>query len=225
MSLGVVLVYKVHIIGTDEFDIMLPCQFDEDFVHLLLDREGLAIGTLVGVLHFMALQFQVVILTKDSFIPTYGFLCPFDVSIVDLPWNLACNASRTDDEAFVKEFQVVAVGSGFVVEPVNPRTRNQFDQVVIALLVLRQHDKMIAHSVAQLLVFRFLIAWGNVHFTADNRFEGFQTLVLALLVKFVACVAEFLDTHHVTMIGDGHASHAVGRGFVEEFRYTGLSVE
>ena len=48
---------------------------------------------------------------------------------------------------------------------------------------------------------------------------------LGLAAHFVGVVEELLDTHHVAMVGHGHAAHAVGNGLVNQFGDGRLSVK
>ena len=84
---------------------------------------------------------------------------------------------------------------------------------------------MVAAVVSILLHHVFLAVAGHIHLATDDGFERFEPVFLALLVDTAAVIDELLDTEHGTMVGDGHAFHAVVDGFVYEIRYLGLPVE
>ena len=65
----------------------------------------------------------------------------------------------------------------------------------------------------------------DIHLTAKDRFERFQPLLFATLVDAAHIVMEFLDAEHVSMVGNGHASHTIADGFVHQSFDTGLSIK
>ena len=62
VSLGILLIHKVGIVGTDKFYPVFPSQFDKYLVSLLLQGIGLSVGSLSRVCHLMALQFQIIVI-------------------------------------------------------------------------------------------------------------------------------------------------------------------
>ena len=225
VGLSIFLVDEMSVVGTDEFDAILASQLDEHPIGLLLQGECLAIGPHIGVFHLVALQLQIVVVAEDALMPFDGLAGTGDITLQNLVWHFASNTGRAHDESFVEAFQVGTVGAWTHVETVDPRTRDELNQVLVALIVLRQHDEVVAALVflAVLLLLRSVL--GNIHFATENRLEGFQAFALALFVDADAIIMKLLDAKHVAMIGDGHASHAIVDGLVDQLRYLRLSVE
>ena len=91
--------------------------------------------------------------------------------------------------------QFLAVCSRTIIETVDPGIADEFDQVLIAVGILGQHDEVIAAKV-------FL-----------GLFQAFVT------------VMKFFNTEHVAVIGNRHASHAVLNSFVHKLLDTRLSIK
>ena len=66
-------------------------------------------------------------------------------------------------------------------------------------------------------------AFGNVYLATDDGLEFFLGALSFVLLVYV--VVELLDTHHVTVVGDGDTLHTVGNGLVDEFGYGCLTIE
>ena len=225
VGLGIVLIHEMGIVGAHQFDAILTGQFDDHLVGLLLQGEGLAVGPLVGILHLMALEFEIIVIAENALVPLDGLTGSLDVALEDLVGHLAGDAGRTDDETLMKLLQVGVVGAGTHIEAVNPGARHEFDEILITLIVLGQNDEVPSTLVMVLLATVGLRAAGHIHLATENRLEFRLAFGLPLLVDLVAIVKQFLDTHHVAMIGDGHAAHAVGQGFIDKFVDARLSVE
>ena len=54
----------------------------------------------------------------------------------------------------------------------------------------------------------------HIHLTAKDGLERFQSLLLASFVDTSHIIMKLLDTEHVTMVRDGHSTHAIAQGFV-----------
>ena len=136
VSLGILLVNEVGIVGTDEFDAIFTSQFYQHLIGFLLQRVRLAVGTDGGVFHLMALQLQIVVVTEEVVIPFDGLTGSGDVVFQYLGRYLTGNTGRADHQPLVVFLQVFAVGTGTHIVAVNPRVADQFNQVLIALIVL-----------------------------------------------------------------------------------------
>ena len=64
-----------------------------------------------------------------------------------------------------------------------------------------------------------------IHFTTKDRNKGVQTFFLATFVHTDTIVVKLLDTKHIAMIGDSHASHAITDSLVDQILYLRLSVK
>ena len=114
-------------------------------------------------------------------------------------------------------FEVGTVSARTIVIAIHPRTTHELDEVLIALKVLGQHDKMIAAVVVHLLHHVFLAASRHIHLAAENGLERLLALFLPTLIEAAHIIVEFLDAKHIAMVCDGHAAHSVGHGLVNEF--------
>ena len=121
--------------------------------------------------------------------------------------------------------QILAVGTRTHVEPVHPRTAHQFDEVLVALIVLRQHNEMVTALMALIVLERLGAIARHIHLATEDGLERFQSFLFATFVHTVHIVMELLDAKHVAVIGNGHTLHAVGYSFVYQPFDARLSVE
>ena len=126
---------------------------------------------------------------------------------------------------------------------------------MVALLVLGQHHQVPARLVHLALAQRLVATAGHIHLAAEDGHEGraggllghlgLQTLSqrvgggvggyfqcagvelfqLGLALDLDDIVEELLDAHHVAVVGDGHAFHAVGQGLIDQGGDGRLAVE
>ena len=225
VGFGGLLVLKVDVVGADHLDAILLGKLQQHLVGLLLQGVGLAVGQYGGILHLMALQLQIVVVAKHPVIPLAGLTGSFDVALDDLRGHLAGNAGRADDEILMVFLQVGAVGAWTVVVAVYPGPRDQFDEVFVPMIVLGQHDEMIAGVVAVLLHLVLLTVAGNVHLAAKDGLEGLLSVFLSVFVDFGTIVRKLLDAVHHAVVGDGHTPHTVADGLVHQVVDARLSVE
>ncbi len=225
VSLSVLLVHEVGIVGADELDAIFLSQFDEHAIGFLLQGEGFAVGPDAGVFHLVALQLQIIIVAEDTFIPLDSLTGSGNIVADNLGRHLSGYTGRAYDEVFVITLQVFAVRSRTHVEAIDPRTRDEFDQILVAIVILGQHDEVPSALVALVGLTKFLLAVGHIHLTAENGFERLQPFLLAAAVYLIAIVEQLLHAEHVAVVGDGHAAHAVANSLVNQFLDTRLSVE
>ena len=93
------------------------------------------------------------------------------------------------------------------------------------MVVLRQHDEVIARVVVHALVLVVHRAAGYVHLAAEDRLERRFALLLPAFVDLGAVVRELLDAEHHAVVRDGHAFHPVGHGLVDQPCHLRLSVQ
>ena len=125
VSLGRVLILKVAVVGTHHLDAIFLGKFKYHFVGTLLQRECFAIGTLMRILHLVALNLQIVVFAKHTPIPLYGLSGPLNVTIQYLGGHLTCNTRRADNQALMVFFQIPTVGSWLEIKAIDPRATNQ----------------------------------------------------------------------------------------------------
>ena len=225
VCLGVFLVHKVGIVRAYHLDTHLFRHFQHHLIGTLLQRVRLSVGPYMRVFHLVALQLQVVVVAKNAVIPLRSLACAFDVVPQNLAWNLARDARRTNNQSLVIGLQVFAIGSRAHVISVYPRSRNQLYQVLIPLIVLRQHNKVVATHVSILLHLVCFAVSRHIHLTADDRLKFGQPFFFALAVNLFAVVKKLFRAEHVAMIGQCHTAHAVGYGLIHKALYARLSVE
>ena len=84
---------------------------------------------------------------------------------------------------------------------------------------------MIARLVAILGNLVGLVVSGHIHLASEYRLEWFQPLFFPALVDAGTIVGELLYAKHHSVVGDGHAPHAVGNSLVNNFVNLRLPVE
>ena len=173
VGFGILLVYEVCIIGTNQFDAVFVGQFNEHLIGLLLHGECLAIGTDGGVFHFVALQLQIVVVAKYSFMPLNGFAGAGNVAVQYLLGHFASNTCRADDEALMVLLQILAVSTWTHIETVHPRTTHQFDEIFVAGIVLGQHDEVVTTLVFLVIFQQFRPVSRHIHLATEDGLEGF----------------------------------------------------
>ena len=173
----------------------------------------------------MALQFQIIVIAKHALMPFDGLARSGNVAGEYFLGHFTCYAGRTNNEVLVVALQVDAVGTGPHVIAVDPRPRNQFDEVLVSVIVLGKYDQMVTALVFT-SVFLFLGSMlGHIHLAAEDRLEGLFSFFLEFLVDTVAIVEKLFDAKHVAMVGDSHSPHAVGNSLVDKSFDARLSVE
>ena len=184
------------------------------------------VGHLTGILHLVALQLDVVVVAPHAVEPLHRLLSALQVAGDDLLGHFAADTGRADDQPFAVLLQRLVVGAGAHVVAFRPAPRHQLHQVVIARLVLGQHDE-VPSALVRLALFQVfgIASSGHIHLAAENGLEGLLPLRLTLLVHPVDVVEELLHAEHVAVIRDGHTLHAVGDGFIHQTGDGSLSVQ
>ena len=219
MRLGILLVYKVHVVRAYELHATLLAQFDDVLVHLNLQRVYLVVGAFYGCL--VQLQLKVVVVAEKVLVPVHDLLGLFHLAVPYELRNLATKTCRAADDALVVFLKLHLVGTRIVVVTLAPCLGYYLYKVVVALLVLGKQQKVVSAVILGLLVEQTALC--NVHLATDDWLElllGFLALVHATHV-----VVEFLYTHHVSMVGYGNALHPVGNCLVDESLYGCLAIE
>ena len=225
VGFGIVLVDKVAVVGAYKLHAIFLGKLDKLLVGTLLQGEGLAVGTLARVFHLVALKLQIVVVAKHTLVPLQCLARSLDVALEDLGRHLACDTCRAYNKVLVIFLKVLAVGTWSHVVAVDPGAGYELDEILVAVVVLRKHNEVVAAHVAFLLNAVALAAVGNIHLAAEDGLEGFLALSLQLPVDFVAVVVQLLHTEHVAVVGDGHSLHAVGYSLVDNLLHGRLSVE
>ena len=121
VSLSCFLILKVTVVGTDQFNAIFLGKFYEHLIGTLLQVVGLTIGKDTWIIrHFVALQFQIVIITEKMMIPFTSLACTFDITIQNLLRNLASNTSRTDNQILMIFLQIGTIRTWAHIISVHP---------------------------------------------------------------------------------------------------------
>ena len=219
MGIGILLVDKVGVIGTDEFDVQFLGKLHQGIINEALFLVGLMIGT--GDSGLVALQFQVIIITKHILEPLNGLTRLVHLTIHDQLGNLTAQARRAADDAFMVFLQLAVVGSGMGIKALGPAVGDNFNEVLVALQILGQQDQ-VATDIALVDVLMAVLV-GDIDLTAEDGLE--LLIIAAFLVQLGHIVVKFLDAEHVAVVGNGHAAHAVGYSLVDQRLDRSLSVK
>ena len=122
-------------------------------------------------------------------------------------------------------FQILTVGTRTHIESVYPCSRHELYQILVSVIVLCQHDEVIAALVLLRVGAVALMSSCHIHLTSEYRLELGLTIIAQLAIYLVAIVEQLFHTEHVSMVGDCHSLHAVGNRFVNEFLDARLSVK
>ena len=144
---------------------------------------------LVLLIKIMVLNFQKVIFFAENiniFLNTAA--CSLQVVLQNHLRHLAGNAGTEADNALVIGAQYILVYTRLIIKALQLTDADDFHQVMVACIVLRQQNQMI-HAAIILFQMRFL---GQVNLAADNRLDA---CLGTLLVKFHCAV-------HCAMVGN-----------------------
>ncbi len=96
-----------------------------------------------------------------------------------------------------------------------PTNRNQFNKVLISILILGQQNKVPATHIR--LTFTFLhTTTSHIDLTAKDRFHTRQTFLFATFVLLSCNVEKLFDAEHISVIGNSKARHAVFGCLIKE---------
>ena len=181
---------------------------------MLLQGVSLAISPDLRIGHLVTLQLQIIVIAPKSLVPLNGLASTCYITFQNLCRHFTSNTGRTNNQVFVIFLEFFMVSTRTVVEAIHPRVADELNQVLIAIVILGEHDKVIAAKV----IFRFtkiLIATtGYIHLTSKNRFKGLKAIFLALFVNTIADVMKFFNAEHVSMVGNGHTLHSIANSFI-----------
>ena len=225
VCLSILLVHEMRVVGTNQFNAILLCEFNKHTVCLLLKREGLTICQYTWVCHLVTLQLQIVVITPDVVIPLYRLTRPLNIILQNLLRNLTTDTSRTDNQILMESSKILTVSSRTTVIPIHPGTRHKTDKVLVAVKVLRKHNEVITAKVTIRLYHIFLVVMCHIHLTTEDRLERFLTLCFKLFINAVTVVKEFLDTKHISVIREGNTLHSISHRLIDKFADRRLSIK
>ena len=113
MRLGVLFVYKVHVVGAYELDTAFLAQLNDVFVYLYLQGVYLVIRAFSCCL--VQLELKVIVVAKKVLEPHYNLLGFGKVAILDELRDLTTKACRAADQPLVIFLNLNLVGTRVVV--------------------------------------------------------------------------------------------------------------
>ena len=138
----------------------------------------------------MQLQLQIVVITKDTFVPLHRLFGLGHLLVGNTFGYLATQAGRAADQSFVILLQLRAVGTWALIETFGPRLRDDLNQIVITLLILCQQYEVITTLVLLMsLIFEVERTTSHIDLATDNRLEVGHRLQLSNLLA-CRCRAE-----------------------------------
>ena len=160
---------------------------------------------LVLLIKVMVLNFQkVVFLAENVYIFLNAATCSLQVVLQNHLRHLAGNAGTEADNALVIRSQHVLVYAWFIIKALQLTDADDFHQVMVACIVLRQQNQMVHAAV----IFFQMRALRKIHLAADNRLDA---CLGTLLIKFHCAV-------HCAMVGNRQAVHAQLLGIGHQLR-------
>ena len=134
---------------------------------------------------------------------------------------LASEAGRAAYNAFVVFLHFRLVSTWVIVVSFTPCLGDNLYKVVIAFLVLGKKYEMVAAVVFGLLVLQPSRSY--IYFTS---YDWLEFLFFAPFgIQLVHVIEELFDAHHVAVVGEGNAFHAIGNGLVNKLLYGSLPVK
>ena len=213
---AVLLADEVDVVGRDDLDAVLLAEGEDLLIiyHLLvIDVDDLLVGLRGEVRHLGLVEhdLEVVVVAEDPLVPADGFVKGGFVACDDGSRHFAGHAGGGADESFVVFFNNLAGDSRAVVHALDVGGGDYLDEVVVALEVLREEDKV---EVALLLA--PVVPFGHIDLTAD---DGLHAGVLR------GHLEELLDAIEVSVVGYGEGGHAELIGPFEKVFNCGEPVE
>ena len=118
VCIGMIFFHKMHIVRGDEFGIGLAGESNQLLILKFLFDIRLCIGSrFVG---FVALQFEVIIVAKNFFVPQYGSFGSSQIAGFNVFVNFATQAGRCGYQSLAVLCQQVVVNARAVIKSLNP---------------------------------------------------------------------------------------------------------
>ena len=173
VSLRIFLVNEMSIVRTDQFDAILLRQLYQHLIGLLLQREGLTISTDGRVFYLVALQLQIIVISEDALMPFDRLTGPSNITFKNLGRHLTSDTCGTDNQTLMILLQLLMVCTRTVIEAVHPGITDQFDEILITLIVFGKNNQVITSKVFFCFLQTLVTTTGHIHLTTENRFKGF----------------------------------------------------
>ena len=181
LSIGV-----MHIVGGYQRNVQFSAHLEQFHVHRTLLRDT------------VILQFQKIIaLAKAGLVFASRFSRFVLHSLQNKPGHFTCKAGRQCDNSLVELLQHFHVHTGFIIISFRKATADDFHQIRIAGIVLRQQHQMM---ITFFSTGQFLVKTGircHIHLTAQDRLDP----------RFSGCPVKIDHAVHNAMVGDCRAVH------------------
>ena len=149
-------------------------------------------------------------------IPLYSLTGSGNIAFQYLMGHLTCNTSRAYYQTLMIFLQILTISTRTHIVAVDPRVADQFNQVLVALVVLSQYNKVVTALVLLVTFQQFRAIARHIHLATENRYKGFQSFFLSSFVDTYYIVVKLFDAKHVAVIGNGHTSHAISHRLVDK---------
>ena len=193
----------MDVVGADQGNVQLLCQFVQHGVGLLLFGQA------------MVLHLQVVPVSEDVLEPECALLCHLILVVHQKLEDFTCQTGRETDEVLTVALQHLVIDPGLVVVTFRECDRVELHEMVVAPVIHCQQDKVIVSVALGGGSLVLPVPGVHVELAAD---DGLDACSLACLVKAQCTV-------HVSMVGDGKGLHALCLCLLHVLRYWGCSVE
>ena len=129
-------------------------------------------------------------------------------------WNLSLYTGRKTDYTFAILAKNLLINAWLTVKTINKPQGNQLYQIVIAFLIFRQQNQMIAG----LFVYPFKTAPGRkITFAAEDDLDARFSLFLSFFIQFLRCLIKVYCAVHIAVVSDGDAIHPHLHGTLQQF--------
>ena len=187
MCRGVLCVGIMHIVGAYQFNPCLLAHSQQLLIHQLLIRNP------------VILQLQEEISFSENFLIAEGRFFPFLIhSSGQISGHLSCQAGAEGNDPLMVFFQQFQIHSGLVVVALHKSGGNNFHQIAVSRIVLRQQHQVIIPALAGL---RLPVEPGTRSHINLTAHDGIDPRLPGRLVKINTA-------EHHAMIGYGRAVHS-----------------
>ncbi len=141
MCLGIFLIYEMNVVARDKLYTKSGAQLHKLFINSFLKRICVVIGILNRRL--VALHLKIIVVAKCVFVPLERFLDFLHVTGKNQFRNLATKTCGTNYKTLTINLKLTLVSPRVVIEALSPGLTHQLTEILVALFVFCQYDKVI----------------------------------------------------------------------------------
>ena len=171
----------------------------------------------IMVLHFQ----KEIVFTENVNIFLQGLLCPVKVPLQNQPGYFPLDAGGKADDPLAVFPQDIFIDAGFAVKPVNETKGHQPGQIVIAFLVFRQQDQVIAGLLVNTVE---PAARRNVTLAAEDDLDTRFSFLFRFFVQFLRSLIHVHQAVHIAVVRHGDTVHAQLHGPLQQLLRFGGAV-